>query len=85
LFFSFFVQLIPVSGQQVVDEGSYILDGHAAVGIHVGTIVTSGITGQEQVNEIGDIVNVDLAVTLTSPGSCSRLGYSPTYIACQSS
>lgn len=66
-----------VSWQEEIDEGGYIFDADTAVGIHVGLIVASGITCQEEVNEVGDIVDTKLAIIIDIAWEMFTVGIEP--------
>ena len=66
-----------VSWQEEIDEGGYIFDADAAVGIHVGLIVASGISCQEEVNEVSDIVDAHLAVIIDIAWEVFTIGIEP--------
>lgn len=66
-----------VSWQEEIDEGGYIFDADAAIGIHVGIIVASGIACQEDVNEVGDVVDTELAIIINIAWEMFTIGIEP--------
>ena len=74
---SYLCNALLVSWQEEVDEGGYIFDADAAVGIHVGLIVASGIACQEEVNEVGDVVDTELAIIINIAWEIFTIGIEP--------
>ena len=72
-FLAMFGDLIPGAGEEVVDEGGYVVDFYLVVLVAVGSGVVNGAAVQQQVNQGRHVIDFHLAISVHVAADEGRL------------